>query len=82
MIEDVRRILKHALQLGSEADSFRESTQLLGAIPELDSMAVVNVVTMIEEEFGVAVEDDELSADIFETLGSLTAFVDRKLREG
>ncbi len=55
------------------------SSPLLGAIPELDSMAVVGIITALEDQFGFTVHDDEISADNFETLGSLVAFVERKL---
>ena len=55
------------------------ASRLLGAIPEFDSMAVVTVLTMIEDEFGLTVEDDEVSADVFETLGTLATFVEGKL---
>jgi acyl carrier protein len=75
----VRNILRDALQLGSRADSMSGATRLLGALPEFDSMAVVTVVTMLEERFGFAVDDDELSSEVFESLGSLIEFVDRKL---
>jgi acyl carrier protein len=51
---------------------------LLGSIPEFDSMAVVTIVTMIEDEFGITVDDDDLSAEVFETLGSLEKFVSSK----
>lgn len=76
--ERIRNILRDALQLGSRAENLTPSTQLLGGIPEFDSMAVVTVLTMIEEEFGITVADDEVSADSFETLGTLVAFVDAK----
>lgn len=75
----VRAILRDALQMGGRADALTPGDRLLGAIPEFDSMVVVTVITMIEERFGVTVDDDELSADVFETLGSLVAFVDGKL---
>jgi acyl carrier protein len=42
-------------------------------------MAVVSVITSIEDNFGITVEDDEVSADVFETLGSLHRFVLAKL---
>ena len=71
-------ILRDALQLGPRAETLTPSTRLLGGIPEFDSMAVVTVLTMIEEEFGITVADDEVSADSFETLEALVAFVDAK----
>lgn len=78
-IDVVKQVLGETLQLGSRADNFTASTPLLGSIPELDSMAVVTVITALEERFDIFVEDDEISADAFETVGSLAAFVDEKL---
>jgi acyl carrier protein len=40
---------------------------------------VVSVITAIEESFGVTIEDDEISAANFQTIGSLSDFVQRKL---
>jgi acyl carrier protein len=75
----LKAILRDALNLERRADALTASSPLLGAIPEFDSMAVVNVLTMVEDEFGIAVSDDEVSAEMFETLGTLAAFVDRKV---
>lgn len=76
--EKLKRILGATLQLGRRADALTPASRLIGAIPEFDSMAVVNVLTMIEDEFGVSIADDEISGDVFETLGSLSAFVQMK----
>jgi acyl carrier protein len=76
--EEVKQILAHALQLGERANAFDRSTPLLGSLPEFDSMAVVTLVTAMEEHFGFMVDDDEISAETFETLGSLADFVDQK----
>jgi acyl carrier protein len=40
---------------------------------------VVSVLTAIEEEYGIVVEDDEISADVFKTLGSLIEFLEHKI---
>lgn len=77
-LDDVKSILRDTLQLGERADALTADTALLGSLPELDSMAVVAVITGIEEAFGIVVEDDEISAETFETVGSLCAFVDMK----
>ena len=77
--EQVKRILADTLQLGARGEALNAATPLLGAVPELDSMAVVNVITTLEEYFGISVADDEISADTFATLGSLSAFVEQKL---
>ena len=80
-IEEVRNILSDVLSLGERRSSLNEDSPLLGAIPELDSMAVVNVITALEEHFDITVDDDEISAKTFETLGSLAQFVEQKLAE-
>jgi acyl carrier protein len=78
MLEDVRAALIDTLQLGARGGSLTAESPLLGVLPELDSMAVVTLITALEERFGIVVEDDEISADTFATLGSLTAFVESK----
>lgn len=79
MVDDIREILRDALQLGERADRLTAASPLLGAIPEFDSMAVVTVMTMVEEEYGITIDDDEVSAEVFETVGSLAKFVDQKV---
>jgi acyl carrier protein len=58
---------------------FDRDSALLGSVPEFDSMAVVGLLTAIEEHFGVAIADDEVSADHFMTVGTLVDFVEGKL---
>ena len=57
-------------------------TPLLGAIPELDSMAVVSVLTSLEERFGLVIDDDEIDGSTFANVGALVELVERKLRAG
>lgn len=78
-LETVRRILAETLQLGSRAEKLTAGSTLLGSLAELDSIAVVSVITAIEENFAFTIADDEISADTFATLGSLASFVDQKI---
>jgi acyl carrier protein len=78
-IDEVKTILRDCLQLGDRAKAFTVDTRLLGSVPELDSMAVLTVLTAIEERFGFSVEDDDISADTFATVGSLCDYVQNKL---
>ena len=79
LLEEVKSVVGSVLQLGERARRMNESTPLLGAVPELDSMAVVSVITALEERFEISVADDEIGAATFETLGSLARFVEEKL---
>jgi acyl carrier protein len=79
-LEDrVRGVLRDVLSLGARADKFTQRTALLGAIPELDSMAVVGVIAALEDHFGFVVADDEISGASFATVGTLVEFVRGKL---
>jgi acyl carrier protein len=75
----VLRILESVLNLQGRSGSFSKQTPLLGSIPELDSMAVVSVLTALEERFGFVIEDDEVDGQTFATVGSLVSFVSGKL---
>lgn len=76
---EVLRVLDEVLSLGGRTATFGRNTPLLGAIPELDSMAVVTLITTIEEQFGVTVADDEIDGDTFASVGALVDFVSDKL---
>ena len=80
-LQEVTNILADVLSLGERKNSLTADSALLGSIPELDSMAVVNVITALEDHFGITVDDDEISAQTFETVGTLTGFIEHKLAE-
>jgi len=75
-VEHVKSVLGQCLQL--DVSEWGVQTPLLGAVPELDSMTIVNVITSLEEQFGIVIEDDEISAELFESLGSLIEFITDK----
>jgi acyl carrier protein len=77
--KEVLSILDEVLSLKGRSDSFTLETPLLGAIPELDSMAVVAVITSLEERFGFIVDDDEIDGATFASVGTLVDFVQGKL---
>jgi acyl carrier protein len=76
--DDVCRILVEVLGIDTAKMRLNEETRLLGSLPEFDSMAVVSVLTAIEDHFGIVVDDDEVDGAIFETVGTLVAFVAAK----
>jgi acyl carrier protein len=80
-LDAVRTLLVQELGLGSAtAAALTPDSGLFGDLPELDSMAVARVLTAIEDRFGFVIDDDEVDADLFATLGSLSAFVAAKRR--
>jgi acyl carrier protein len=77
--KEVLSVLDNVLSLKGRAATFTRDTPLLGAIPELDSMAVVTLITTLEEQFGLIVDDDDIDGATFATVGSLADFVSAKL---
>lgn len=76
--KEVLSLLDEILSLNGRSAEFSRNTPLLGAIPELDSMAVVALITTLEERFGFVVDDDEIEGSTFATVGSLVDFVASK----
>jgi acyl carrier protein len=79
LVHEISILVRDVLVLGAGAENFDANTGLLGSIPEFDSMAVVSIITALEDEYGFVIEDDEISADVFATIGSLAGFVEQKL---
>jgi acyl carrier protein len=78
-IAGVTSVLVEILGISDRADTINASTGLLGSLPELDSLAVVELVAALESRFGVQISDDEITGDVFETVGSLAEMIDQKL---
>jgi acyl carrier protein len=78
-LEEVKAVVVETLGVEDRADAIDATTPLLGTLPELDSMAVLELVLELEQRFAIVVEGEDVTADVFETLASLTAFVDEKL---
>jgi acyl carrier protein len=77
-LDEVKTILIDVLNLGDAGRGLDAGSPLLGSLPELDSMAVVSLIGALEDHFDIAIDDDDISASTFETLGSLAAFVAEK----
>ncbi len=76
----VRAILVDALGIAPErVAAFDADTPLFGALPELDSMAVATVLTEMEDRLAILIDDDDIDAETFETLGNLICFAQGKL---
>ncbi|MEH3101879.1 acyl carrier protein [Sphingomonas adhaesiva] len=75
-VEDtVRAVLRDVLGLSDDrVAAFRADTELFGALPELDSMAVAGVLTEMEDRLGIVIEDDEVDGEMLETFGALCRF--------
>jgi acyl carrier protein len=79
-LDEIKELVAKTLGIEDRIGSMDSSTPLLGEMPELDSLAVVEIAAGIEDRFHFQVDDTDFTAEVFETLGSLAAFVDANRR--
>tara|TARA_R110002110_G_scaffold414983_1_gene647348 strand:- start:34548 stop:34796 length:249 start_codon:yes stop_codon:yes gene_type:complete len=77
-LDELKTIIADILQIPGRLDGLGRDDTLLGGIPEFDSMAVVSVLTTVEDNYGITVDDDEISAEDFETFGALLDLLNAK----
>ena len=74
--DEVKALVAETLGITDRLDSLDASTMLVGSLPELDSLGVAQLVAEIEDRFGFEIDFSDVTIDMFETLGTLAAFVD------
>lgn len=79
-VDQVKSLIGEVLGIADRAEKMDESTSLFGSLPELDSMAVVELLAAIEERFGFDVDSADIVTDTLETVGTLAAYVERNRR--
>jgi acyl carrier protein len=62
--------------LGSGPGRYGPDTELFGSLPELDSLALVELITVIEERFGFEFDEEDITAEVFATVESLAGHID------
>ena len=75
---EVQAVVITTLGIQGDTCPAQASTRLFGSLPELDSFGVVELAGALERRFGFQIEDDDFSADVFDTLGTLADFIDAK----
>ena len=77
-LDEVKSLIGKILGIADRLDSMDASTRLLGSLPELDSLAVAELLTAIEARFNFEMDYADLTTDMFETVGTLVAYVKKK----
>lgn len=78
-LELTKDILRSSLQLSDRADNLDLDTPLMGHFPQLNSLTVMGIISEIEAQTGCAISDQEITAEIFETVGTLANFINQKI---
>jgi D-alanine--poly(phosphoribitol) ligase subunit 2 len=73
----IRSFIASEIMLEPEADVTGE-TVLLGGV--MDSLGYMQLVSYLQEQFGIVVEEQEVTPDNFRTVADVERLVDSKLR--
>lgn len=75
-LAEVKDVLVDTLGIQDRATTLTANTPLLDHLPELDSMAVVELLVRLEDRFDIRIDDSAVSSDVFGTMGTLAHFVE------
>jgi acyl carrier protein len=75
--EEIRRFVLAEFLPGEKPSNLRDDTPLHSS-GILDSVATLKTVSFIEERYGIEVEAHEASAENFENIESIAAFIESK----
>jgi acyl carrier protein len=75
-VDTVTDILVESLELHERRHELTSRTLLFGSMPEFDSLALVIVISAIEERFNFEMDEEDITAEVFESIESLSAYVD------
>ena len=81
-IQRVKETVVRALDLQVDPEEIPDDEVLFGGGLGASSIAVMEVVVALEEEFDFEVEDDELRLERFESINSIVAYVESRLPGG
>ena len=74
--EDLKKKLIEILNLTDVTpEEMNENAQLVGGELGIDSIDVLEMVVMIEKEYGVVIDNKEIGEKVFSTLAALTDFI-------
>ncbi len=75
--KEIRAFLEENYLLSDDGSNLDESTSLLDE-GIIDSTGVLELITFLEDEFGITVEDDEILPENLDSLAKITGYVERK----
>ena len=61
-------------------EDFDENAQLVGGELGIDSIDVLEMVVMIEKDYGVIINNREIGKEVFASLASLARYIEQRRR--
>lgn len=80
IVKQLKEIIVNKLDVNLTYDDIDENVSLYEDGLGLDSIAIVDLIVLIEKDFAVSIEDDELNAGLFKNLNTLADFIQTKIK--
>ncbi|MBN1817376.1 MAG: acyl carrier protein [Sedimentisphaerales bacterium] len=75
--EEIRNFIVNTFLFGEEGD-LQDSTSFLEC-GIIDSTGILELVTFLEEQYGIKIQDDELVPENLDSLQNVSAFLEKKV---
>lgn len=79
--QELLQFVRNELASGAEAASIDENTQLIDT-GVIDSMALMRLISFVEERAAVRIPDEEVLPDNFQSIHDIQSLVDRLKSRG
>lgn len=78
MKERIRLVLSQAIGVAPDLPNWNNCTNLF-SIAEIDSICMVNIISGLEREFGIEIDEGKLTLGIFQSIDSLTLYLSKQM---
>ena len=77
----VKQVIIRTLSLEVDADEIDDEDELFGGGLGINSMATIEIIVGLEEEFGIEVPDEELRVELFDSVQTMADYVRTALQK-
>ena len=71
----VKQVIIRTLSLEVDANEIDDEDQLFGGGLGINSMATIEIIVGLEEEFGIEVPDEDLRVELFDSVQTMADYV-------
>ena len=78
IITKLKDLIVYELDINVKKEELSDDSQLLEGGIGLDSISIVNLIVLIEKNFNIRFQDEEITMDLFSDLDTLSTFIESK----
>jgi acyl carrier protein len=78
IIAKLKDLIVYELDINVKREDLSDDSPLLEGGIGLDSISIVNLIVLIEKNFNIRFQDEEITMDLFSDLDTLSSFIESK----